>query len=120
MAEVEQRWQQLRGYYEGFWATWLLHVGRELGLFGSLLKEPDRSAEVLAHSLGYETEYVEVWCRAAHSYDFLQASADGAWRVAEGWESLLAGSGAWGSTYVQLSNRVYETLEAVFPRLPPR
>jgi SAM-dependent methyltransferase len=31
-----------------------------------------------------------------------------------GWEPLLVGTGAWGSTYVQLSNRVYETLEAVF------
>ena len=113
MAELEQRWQQLRGYYEGFWATWLLHVGRELGLFGAMLKEPGRSADSLAQSLGYETDYVEVWCRAAHSYDFLQAADEG-WRVAEGWEPLLAGTGAWGSTYVQLSNRVYETLEAVF------
>lgn len=114
MAEIEQRWQQLRGYYEGFWATWLLHVGRELGLFASLLKEPGPTADGLAQSLGYETDYVEVWCRAAHSYGFLQLCADDSWQVAEGWEPLLVGTGAWGSTYVQLSNRVYETLEAVF------
>ncbi len=114
MAAIEQRWQQLRGYYEGFWATWLLHVGRELGLFHSLLQEPDRSAEALAQGLGFEVDYVEVWCRAAHAYDFLECGPAESWRVAEGWGPLLSGTGAWGSTYVQLSNRVYETLEAVF------
>ncbi|MBX3172639.1 MAG: methyltransferase domain-containing protein [Candidatus Eremiobacteraeota bacterium] len=114
MTEVEQRWQQLRGYYEGFWATWLLHVGRELGLFRSLLDRPERSAESLAQGLGYESDYVEVWCRAAHAYDFLAPGQDETWKVAAGWEPLLSGTGAWGSTYVQLSNRVYETLEAVF------
>jgi len=111
---VEQRWQQIRGYYEGFWGTWLLHVGRELGLFQALLTQPRRSAEELAQGLGYESNYVEVWCRAAHTYDFLEACEGGAWQVAEGWEALFSGSGAWASTYVQLSNRVYETLEAVF------
>ena len=114
MASLEQRWQQLRGYYEGFWATWLLHVGRELGLFNSLLQEPDRNAEALAQGLGFEADYVEVWCRAAHAYDFLEVGLGDGWRVASGWGPLLSGTGAWGSTYVQLSNRVYETLEAVF------
>ncbi|MFN8612618.1 MAG: methyltransferase domain-containing protein [Vulcanimicrobiota bacterium] len=114
MSSVEQRWQQLRSYYEGFWATWLLHVGRELGLFQALLGQPELSSEELAQSLGYESDYVEVWCRAAFAYDFLECQTADAWRVAAGWEPLLSGSGAWGSTYVQLSNRVYETLEAVF------
>lgn len=113
MKTIEQRWQQLRSYYEGFWGTWLLHVGRELGLFQALLAQPQRTSEELAQALGFESDYVEVWCRAAHSYDYLQLSGEH-WRVAEGWEPLFVGSGAWGSTYVQLSNRVYETLEAVF------
>lgn len=107
------RWQQLRQYYEGFWGTWLLHVGRELGLFRALLQQPGRSSQQLAEHLGYESEYVEVWCRAAHSYDYLEGDSQG-WNVAEGWESLLDALGAWASTYAQLSNRVYESLEAVF------
>jgi SAM-dependent methyltransferase len=113
---VSDRWQQLRTYYEGFWGSWLLHVGRELGLFQALIVQP-RSAEELAQTLGFEVTYVEVWCRAAHHYDYLiRAGGGGSWRVADGWEPLLStsGSGAWSSTYVQLSNRVYETLEAVF------
>ncbi len=114
MSTVEQRWQQLRAYYEGFWATWLLHVGRELGLFQALLAEPECNSGQLAQGLGYEADYVEVWCRAAFAYDFLECGPGEGWRVASGWESLLSGTGAWGSTYVQLSNRVYETLEAVF------
>jgi SAM-dependent methyltransferase len=111
---AQQRWQQLRAYYEGFWATWLLHVGRELGLFQTLLKQPQITSEALANALGYENGYVEVWCQAALQYDFLQQGANHTYRVADGWETVLNGSGAWGSTYVQLSNRVYETLEAVF------
>ena len=114
MNTVEQRWHQLRGYYEGFWGTWLLHVGRDLGLFQSLLSLPGRSSEELAQSLGFEVAYVEVWCRAAHAYDYLEAGADNTWSVAEGWDALFDSTGAWGSTYVQLSNRVYETLDAVF------
>ncbi|MBT9584007.1 methyltransferase domain-containing protein [bacterium] len=114
MKTVEQRWQQLRSYYEGFWGTWLLHVGRELGLFQALLQGPQRTSEDLALALGYEVGYVEVWCRAALTYDYLEICPGNAWRVADGWESLFVGAGAWGSTYVQLSNRVYETLEAVF------
>lgn len=110
---VAERWQKLRSHYEGFWATWLLHVGRELGLFQSLLSQP-RSAQDLAASLGYEVAYVEVWCRAAHLYDYLELGASGEWSIASGWEPLLTGTGAWASTYVQLSNRVYETMEAVF------
>lgn len=111
--QAHSRWQQLRQYYEGFWGTWLLHVGRELGLFRALALQPGRSAAQLAEHLGYESEYVEVWCRAAQSYDFLESEADG-WKVAEGWEPLLDALGAWASTYAQLSNRVYESLEAVF------
>ena len=109
---VFKRWAQLRAYYEGFWATWLLHVGRELGLFSALLERP-RSAEELASDLGFEASYVEVWCQASHLFDYLEPAGT-AWQVAEGWGPILQGASAWGSTYVQLSNRVYETLEAVF------
>jgi hypothetical protein len=109
---VSERWSQLRSYYEGFWGTWLLHVGRELGLFNALLERP-RTSEELAGDLGFESTYVEVWCRAARLFDYLEAVPEG-WQVAEGWGPILQGTGAWGSTYVQLSNRVYETLEAVF------
>lgn len=112
-AAVERCWQQLRSSYEGFWATWLMHVGRELGLFARLLQQPDQTSEALAESLGFEAPYVEVWCQAAFRYDYLEESSGG-WRVAEGWDELLNGSAAWSTTWVQLSNRVYETLEAVF------
>lgn len=113
-ASTGLRWQQLRGYYEGFWGTWLLHVGRELGFFQALLERPSQSGEDLAQGLGYESGYVEVWCRAAHLYEFLEIGPGDTWSVAAGWESLVLGAGAWGSTYVGLSNRVQETLEAVF------
>lgn len=104
---------QLRAYLEGFWGTWLLHVGRELKLFEVLLAQGPRTPAELAAARGYETGYTEVWCRAALAYDFLQLEGD-SYRVAPGWEEMLTGTSAWATTYIQVSQRVHESLEAVF------
>jgi len=103
---------QLRAYLEGFWGTWLLHVGRELKLFQALIE--DGPLKELAAARGYEAGYTEVWCRAALAYDFLEADAAGCYRVAPGWAEMLGGTAAWATTYIQVSERVGESLEAVF------
>ena len=105
---------QLRAYLEGFWGTWLLHVGRELKLFQALSGQGPLTPAQLAAARGYETGYTEVWCRAAQAYDFLEVDGDGAYRVAPGWDEMLAGASAWATTYIQVSQRVQESLEAVF------
>ncbi|MBI3927836.1 MAG: methyltransferase domain-containing protein [Armatimonadetes bacterium] len=107
------RVSQFRGYIEGFWGTWLLHVGRELGLFEELRKKRMTAVE-LAESRGYEPAYTEVWCRAAQAFDFLSGSSEDGYALAAGWEPLFDTAGAWATTYVQVSQRVYESLEAVF------
>lgn len=104
---------RVRLYLEGFWGTWLLHVGRELGLFEALAQEP-RTAAKLASHLGYELGYIEVWCRAAHAYEFLSGSAEEGYTLEPDAEALAPGLGAWVNTYIQVTQRVYESLEAVF------
>lgn len=104
---------RLRSYLEGFWATWLLHVGRELGLF-SALRDEALTPDQLAEKRGYEPVYTGVWCRAAKAFDFLTGDDEQGYRLPEGWEQLLLTTGAWATTYVQVSQRVYESMEAVF------
>ncbi|MEW6281097.1 MAG: methyltransferase domain-containing protein [Candidatus Eremiobacterota bacterium] len=104
---------KVRAYLEGFWGTWLLHVGRELGLFEALQRQR-LTAEELASRLGYEPGYTEVWCRAAHAYEFLEGSQSEGYIVSQDSEALAPGLGAWVNTYIQVTQRVYESLEAVF------
>lgn len=109
----EARLAQVRNYFTGFWGTWLLHLGQQLGLFAALAEAPATSA-ALAERLGYEPDYTDVWCRAAHAYEFLEGSPEEGWRLAEGLAEVLEPLGAWAATYVRVSYRVNETLEAVF------
>jgi len=103
----------LKTYLEGFWATWIFHVGWEMGLFQAL-EGRTATAEQLAESRGFEHSYMDVWCRAALAFDFLSGDSVGGYRVADGWKDLMEYHGAWAATYIRLSDRVYESLEAVF------
>lgn len=103
----------LRSYIEGFWGSWLLHVGRELGLFEAL-RDRTLTPRQLAESRGYETGYTLVWCQAARAFDLLSGDEQRGYRLSEGWEELIGTAGAWVTTYVQVSQRVYESMEAVF------
>ena len=113
MPTSASRAQQLRAYLEGFWGTWILHVGRELKLFEALSANGPLTPAELASARGFEAAYTEVWCRAAQAYEFLETEG-GAYRVAPGWEEMLAGTAAWATTYIQVAQRVQESLEAVF------
>lgn len=103
----------VRGFLDGFWGTWLLYVGQELGLLQALGDRPLRP-EDLAEQLGFEPVYTEVWCRAAHAYRLLEEHPGGAFGLAEGWIEVLEPAGAWAETYVRLAVRVAQSLEAVF------
>lgn len=109
----EKRTQQLRFYLEGFWATWIFHVGWEMGLFQALEGKPITPAQ-LAEARGFELTYIEVWCRAAAAYDFLEGDRLEGYQVAPGWNTVMDYHGAWAGTYIRLSERIYESLEAVF------
>ncbi|CAN0173257.1 unnamed protein product, partial [Phaeothamnion confervicola] len=105
----EKLWDNL----SGFWSVWLIHVGCDLGLFEALRQGP-LTPEALAEKKGYEPVYVEVWCGAASSFGYLEGDSLNGYRVTHGWGVLLEHYGDWASTYIRLSQRVYESLEAVF------
>ncbi|MGE0488679.1 MAG: methyltransferase domain-containing protein [Vulcanimicrobiota bacterium] len=104
---------QMRTYFEGFWATWLLHVGRELRLFEGLREQTLRPEE-LAENLGYEPAYTRVWCQAARSFEFLSGDEQEGYRLSESCAEWLPRTGAWATTYVRVSQRVFESMGAVF------
>lgn len=110
---AQQRTAQLSSYFVGFWGTWVVHLGRELGFFRILEDEPLAAPE-LAERLGFEQEYVEVWCGAAHAFEILEADPEGRYRMGEGMVEALDVGGPWAGALVQLSHRVCESLEAVF------
>ncbi len=105
--------QQLRSYIEGFWATWLLHVGRELSLFRGL-RQGRKSSVELAEELGYNGDYTRVWCQAARAFDFLVGDEESGFEVEPGCLQWLEQTGAWATTYIRVSQRVVESMQAVF------
>lgn len=104
---------QLRNFFVGFWGTWLVHLGRELGFFKAL-EEEAVAPEALAERLGFEADYVDVWCRAAQAYELLDVGADGGYSLAPGVAEALEIQGPYAGALVQVSHRVVESLEAVF------
>jgi SAM-dependent methyltransferase len=105
----DKMWDNL----SGFWSVWLIHVGSDLGLFEAFRKGPLTVDEV-ADAKGYEKVYVEVWCSTASQFGFLDGNAVDGYRVTSGWGHLLEHYGDWASTYIRLSQRVDQSIEAVF------
>jgi SAM-dependent methyltransferase len=112
------RMAQFEGFFVGFWGTWVLHLGSELGFFRALQEAPLSLCD-LAERLGFEKGYVGVWCRAASAYEILDQDAEGRYSLASGVVEALELGGAWAGALVQVSNRVCETLVAVFRGTAP-
>lgn len=100
-------------YAEGFWAIWLLHIGRELHLLDRLRQQRLGSAE-LAEQLQLEPSYTSVWCRCARAFELLDGDEEQGYALHPDWHETLDWQGAWASTYVGLSRRVHESIAAVF------
>ncbi|MEO9294202.1 MAG: methyltransferase domain-containing protein [Nitrososphaera sp.] len=66
--------RQLWGYSIGFYGVWVAHVGRRLGLFDHIARNP-MSAKRLAQNAGMDTGAVQAWCSAAEAMGFLMSKA---------------------------------------------
>lgn len=97
----------------GFWSVWLIHVGSDLGLFEAFRHGP-LTVEQVANDKGYEKMYVEVWASAANTFGYLDGNAQDGYRITSSWAQLLEHYGDWASTYIRLSQRVDQSIEAVF------
>lgn len=104
---------QIGNFFVGFWGTWLVHLGRELGFFKALEDEASTPTD-LAERLGFEADYVDVWCRAAQAYELLDVDEEGRFRLTPGMAEALEIQGPYAGALIQVSHRVVESLEAVF------
>lgn len=86
-----QQWQTIYGYILGFQATWIADIGLKVGLFEAISRAGNSglSEAQLAEQLGYDRRYVEVWCRAAYAFEFLDWDEAQGYRLAPHMDELL-------------------------------
>ncbi|MFC1857243.1 class I SAM-dependent methyltransferase [Thermodesulfobacteriota bacterium] len=74
MAEITSREQleKVRGYEKGYFATRLIAIGIELGLFEKIDDAKEGITTIdLAEQLGLHEPYVKIWCQTAYSWELL-------------------------------------------------
>lgn len=79
--------------FAGFNGTWVLVVGRRSGLLRAVADAGDKvTEETLAERTRFHLPYVQVWCRAAFAFGFLDHEASG-YRLAPHMRELLLDAG---------------------------
>lgn len=76
------------------------------------MQEPT-TLEQLSESKGLEAHYTQAWLDTAEAYGIVEQEGE-SYCLAAGWNEQLDQVGAWSSTYVRISSRVQESLDAVF------
>jgi SAM-dependent methyltransferase len=91
---VEQQTSRAWEYIKGYHAVHLVSTGVKLGLFESLRAAADGLGPAeLAAEHGLHPPYLEVWCRTACAYGILDATGEGAFKLAPFVDVLLAERG---------------------------
>ena len=96
MSEItpERQTQRVWEYVKGFHAVHLVNVGIKLELFQKLNEsEGGLTPAQLAGALSLHEPYVEVWCKTACAYEFLEATEDGRFGLAPHFDLLLVERG---------------------------
>ena len=99
--------EQVSKLYElvaGYHATHLLEIGRELGVWETLARNPGLGSEELATSLGTHRFYTDVLCRTAFSFGLLVRERSG-WRMAPHFDQILGDPGS--SFYLGRAPRIH-------------
>ena len=107
--------EQVSKLYElvaGYHATHLLEIGRELGVWETLARNPDLGSEELATSLGTHPFYTDVLCRTAFSFGLLVRGRSG-WRMAPHFDQILGDPGS--SFYLGRAPRIHMLLGKDYP-----
>lgn len=97
--------------WRGYWGIQVLHAGQILGLF-EVLKEA-RTVEEIAGVLNLERRYIELWCEAAVDFNLVETDGE-RFRAPELYLEWLQRSGGFTQSHLHLSQRMNETLRAVF------
>ena len=92
MADRTSQMERLMGYYVGYFATHLIELATDTGLFSALAAHPEGTkAADLGVELGFDPGYVEHFLRAAFALQLLDYDpASGLYRLAAHMGSLLA------------------------------
>ena len=87
----QAQWQKLYGYLMGNQAAWIADIGLKAGLFRAVADSGDAGVteEALAERLDYKIRYVQVWCRGAYAFEFLDWDEHSGYRLAPYMEALL-------------------------------
>lgn len=75
---VDDRFDELIGAITGFYRTWVVYVGLELGYLAALRGAGRRgmTAEELAEATGAPVDPLREWLRAAHAYELVEIDED--------------------------------------------
>lgn len=77
MEEIQAAAGKVLASYAGYMNTWTIELGLRMGLFEAIRDDPGITDGNLAKRLGYDPLYTRVWCNAAYSGGFLEASNGG-------------------------------------------
>jgi ubiquinone/menaquinone biosynthesis C-methylase UbiE len=80
--------ERLWNYSIGFYAVWIAHVGRRMGMLARLADSP-ATASGLAATAGLYSPAVQAWCSAAIAYGFICKKNDGKLHLARNMKEML-------------------------------
>ncbi|MFC1859732.1 hypothetical protein ACFL9U_17140 [Thermodesulfobacteriota bacterium] len=86
MAEMTSREQlsKVRDYEKGYFATRLIAIGIELGLFEKIDAAKEGITTIhLAEQLGLHEPYVKIWCQTAYAWELLDCPFLARWYVGD-------------------------------------
>lgn len=85
------QWQRIFSHILGYQATWIADIGLKTGFFRKIADIGERGVgeAQLAEQLGFSRRYVEVWCRAAYAFEFLDWDEARGYRLAPHMAALL-------------------------------
>ncbi len=82
--QVSRLYDLIAGYH----LTNLIEVGRALGVWEAIAKEPGIDSAALADALKTDPDYTDILCRTAFAFQLLEHDGDG-WRMAPHMDAIL-------------------------------
>lgn len=93
MSSIEEKINRLWDYLLGFFACWIIGIGSRLNLFEAIKDcKNGISAKELAERLKLDYHLINIWCKAAYSFELLDLDEGGNFRIANSMDSFLINS----------------------------
>ncbi|MBT4643286.1 MAG: methyltransferase domain-containing protein [Deltaproteobacteria bacterium] len=91
MAEiaVEQQQEKLKSISDGFYASHLISIGIECGLFETINNKKGATPTEIASELELYEPYIEIWCQTAYYYELLDLENEGRYVLQPHMDELL-------------------------------